>query len=373
MIEKAQNEIEKHGDSQKAQTKIAAGEKMLAEAKKLSMPMVVNSGVDNCGFDACAFQLDGVGSGAELREQLAHYITHANPSLATELYDTQKEIQASNPGVLMYGGNVSMVLRTMQRNDPHSNHNRDRLAASDAQYAVLREELKSAMSRGNQAQVEVLKEQLREMEVAAFNARREREREQIRNLGKHAYLFSAGLGDALGNNLFLGAIPRHHLHHPAFLSGQQFGDGASIVLGAAEFFVGKGMTEAGDLVMVMSCGALVPVGYALSASGAAVSVHGSLVMGKALLEFSKVREGQYEGKKHNSRNEKHTNLKTKSTAQENYEKAKADLAKYKAESKGNPGRQKKIKQLENRVKHWKKKADFTGETHSRTAKGKKGN
>jgi preprotein translocase subunit SecA len=365
MIAKAQNAIEKHGDSQKAQIKIAAGEKMLAEAQKLSTPMVVNSGVDNCGYDASAFQIDGVSSGAELREQLVRYITHANPSLATELYDTQKQIASTNPGVLMYGGNVGMALLYVQHNDPNSTYNQGRLAASDPQYAALREALKSARASGNQAQVEALATKCREMEVAAFEARRERERQQIRNFVEHAYLFSGGLGNALGNNLSLGAIPRRHLHHPAFSSGQRVGDGLSIGLGATEFFVGKGMMGSGGLVLVASGGTLFPVAAPLSTIGVAVSSHGVVVIGKALLEFSKVKAGQYVDKKHNSRNEKHTNRDTKNSARREYERIRINFKALKSKPSKTAADIQELKKLEKQMKHWKSKSDFSGETHHR--------
>ena len=87
-----------------------------------------------------------------------------------------------------------MVLRSMQRCDPHSTHNQNRLAARDLQYASLREELKSTISSGNQAQAKALSSQLCEMEVAAFNVRRERERELAKALLRTGAMVGVGMG-----------------------------------------------------------------------------------------------------------------------------------------------------------------------------------
>jgi hypothetical protein len=63
--------------------------------------------------------------------------------------------------------------------------------------------------------------------------------------------------------------------------------------------------------MVTSFGTLEPAAAPLVAEGAAMTVHGSVVMGKALLEFSKHKEGKYEGEK------KHGSQKLKNVAQHN--------------------------------------------------------
>ncbi len=258
---------------------------------------------------------------------------------------------------------MSMVLHSMQYNDPHSSYNQGRLAANNPEYAALREEAKLAAESGNQAQATTLKTKLHEMEATTFEARQEAQRQQIINLGKNAFYFGSGLGNALSNNLSLGAMPRDYLSQPAFLYGQRFGDGLSIM-------VGDGMMGAGTLIMVPTVGIASPIAVPLSAGGAALAGHGGVVMGKALLEFRAV-DGEYQGKE-SGRNEKHANPEAKSTAQQNYEKAEAALAKYKAESTGksDKGRREEIKRLEGQVQHWKKQADFPGDTHGRRGKGK---
>lgn len=194
---------------------------------------------------------------------------------------------------------------------------------------------------------------------------REARLQQVRNVvGEDVYLFSEGLGGALVNNMSLGIIPPGHESHPAFFYGQQFGNGVSMFLGAAEFLVGGGMMGGGIALMVTSDGVLVPVGEPISNSGVAVASHGVVVMGKAIMEF----KGKDGGEKWSSRNEPYTNRKAKSTVQKNYEDMKADLARYKAEH-GNKCDKQKLEWFKKQLKHWKKKADATGETHSRKGKG----
>ena len=262
------------------------------------------------------------------------------------------------------GGNIGMFLQSIQHQDPHSTYNQDRLTASDSQYAALREEIKSAMSSGNQAPVTALTTKLHEMESAAFEARQEAQRQHIIDLGTGIFYFVGGVGIALGSNLSLGAIPHGRFDHPAFLHGQMTGDRLSVVCGVVEFALGKGITGGGELVMVASGGVLAPVAVPISAGGAALVTHGSLVVGRSLWEFSKVKEGQ----KHSGRNDKHTNRKAKSTAQKTYEDMKADLAGYKAEH-GNKCDKQKLEWFKKQLKHWKRQADATGETHSRRGKG----
>ena len=194
------------------------------------------------------------------------------------------------------GGNIGMFLQSIQHQDPHSTYNQDRLTASDSQYAALREEIKSAMSSGNQAPVTALTTKLHEMESAAFEARQEAQRQHIIDLGTGIFYFVGGVGIALGSNLSLGAIPHGRFDHPAFLHGQMTGDRLSVVCGVVEFALGKGITGGGELVMVASGGVLAPVAVPISAGGAALVSHGSLVIGQSLLAFSRYKEGQVQGR-----------------------------------------------------------------------------
>ena len=72
-------------------------------------------------------------------------------------------------------------------------------------------------------------------------------------------------------------------------------------IGMAETWLGRGMMGGGGLMLVTSGGTLVPVGAPLVAGGATFTTHGSVVMSKALVEFSKRKEGRkYEEKEINT-------------------------------------------------------------------------
>ena len=150
------------------------------------------SGASNCAYDALACQTDQVSSGTALREKVADRLATSVHTMA--LYHATERLAIFNPAARRRGGNMGMVLRSMQRHDPHSTLNRDLLAAKDSAYAALREEVKSAMSSGNQAQAEALSSQLCEMEVAAFNVRRERERELAKALLRTGAMVGVGMG-----------------------------------------------------------------------------------------------------------------------------------------------------------------------------------
>ena len=116
--------------------------------------------------------------------------------------------------------------------------------------------------------------------------------------------------------------------------------------------------------------ALLPFGTSLVAEGVVMTAHGGVVMSKALLEFAKhknkkARESEWS--KRSGRGGPHTNLKAKRKAQEAYEEMKADLAKYKAEH-GHKCDKKKLEWFKKQLKHLKRKADKTGETHGRKGK-----
>jgi hypothetical protein len=115
--------------------------------------------------------------------------------------------------------------------------------------------------------------------------------------------------------LTLGIFSRCDSHHKAFLRGQQLGNGLSLGLGAMEFIIGEGMRGGGEVMLVTSGGTLVPIATGINTAGTAISTHGTVVMGKALLEFSgeNKHEGgnkykgqkKYEGQKQSGRNDRH--------------------------------------------------------------------
>lgn len=74
--------------------------------------------------------------------------------------------------------------------------------------------------------------------------------------------------------------------------------------------------------------------------------------------------------KSSGKNEKHSSLKAKESARQKYQDIKSQYDKLNLKQNKTPEDKKSLKKLENQVKHWKKKQDFTGENHSMNAKGK---
>ena len=85
------------------------------------------------------------------------------------------------------------------------------------------------------------------------------------------------------------------------------------------------------------------------------------------------KSGGYERGKTNvssgNKNSKHANQKAKDSAAEKYKEAKTNYEKFKYKANRTP----EDKKMENRYKtpmeHWKHKMEYTGENHSRNAKG----
>ena len=74
-------------------------------------------------------------------------------------------------------------------------------------------------------------------------------------------------------------------------------------------------------------------------------------------------------RKGGGKNSAHANPDARNTARENWEKAKDDLERFKQTQRGTSDFKKKLRKFEKQVKHWWGKANFSGETHSRNAKG----
>ena len=251
-------------------------------------------------YDALACQTGKVKDGAALREGVANRL--ATSTHPPALYKATENLAKYNPKALRQAGNIGMHLHTMQRRDPHSSKNQSILVNKDPEYAALREQLKEAAQAGDQAQKQVLETQCREIETAkALKVRRETERQALADLGEDIFYFSGGFFNAVNSNLTLGAIPREHLSRTAFVNGQLVGDGLSLGMGAVESWLGRGMMGGGSAVMIASGGVLVPIAVPVASGGVAFTTHGSLVMSKALLEFSKSKEKRkHEGRKSNT-------------------------------------------------------------------------
>ncbi|MDR6489834.1 RHS repeat-associated protein [Chryseobacterium vietnamense] len=76
-----------------------------------------------------------------------------------------------------------------------------------------------------------------------------------------------------------------------------------------------------------------------------------------------------DARKGGGKNGQHKNLKAKHSAGEKYEEAKAEYERLKSKSGKTKEDVKARDAAEKQMKHWKKKADETGENHSRNAKG----
>ena len=287
---------------------------------------IPSSGLNNCALNVAASQtgLDG----ADLRERVAKRV--AQSRYTQKLHRATETLRAYKPAAMIEGGKV--------------------LEWVHPQYLYYR-------YQGDNINAQSIKE------------RCERVEDLLAEGFEDAALFGSGVGNALGNNLLLGAVPRGNLSAYAFVYGQQVGDGLSMGIGAVESWLGSSMTGGGGAVMVASGGVLVPIGVPVSAGGIALTTHGGLVMSKAILEFSKTKKSsKREGGKESGRGDPHTNLKAKSTAQQRYEDTKNNLAKYREEY-GNKCDKKKLQWFKTQIQHWKRQADKTGETHGRKGKG----
>jgi len=73
--------------------------------------------------------------------------------------------------------------------------------------------------------------------------------------------------------------------------------------------------------------------------------------------------------KSSGRSGKHANPKTKQSASEKYEEAKAEFEKLSSKPGKTPEDKSMLEKLRDQMKHWKKKKDWSGEQHSQKNKG----
>ncbi len=166
------------------------------------------SGTNNCLYDALACQTDKVKSGAELREKVANRIERSKHTPA--LHQAVEALRAHNPRALRTGGGLhaaTQEMRHRERNNPSSDYNKGRLAKENPDYSALQEAVKAAKDAGDQDQQKALEAKCSAMEVEALEVRRVQERQRIINAGESVFYFGSGLGNAVGNNLTLGAFP----------------------------------------------------------------------------------------------------------------------------------------------------------------------
>ena len=161
-------------------------------------------------------------------------------------------------------------------------------------------------------------------------------------------------------------------------------DNNSLVLGAGMIDVGSGGMAAGGtiattgvVVTVASGGTAtiagvptVAAGVTLTEAGVVTAETGAMLMGNAEQNKS---EGYDRGKQSNvssgNKNSSHANQKAKSSAEQKYQEAQKRYQELKTKSNKTVEEARTVDRLRKQAKHWKKEKDFSGENHSRNAKG----
>ena len=188
--------------------------------------------------------------------------------------------------------------------------------------------------------------------------------------------FANGAVRAVTDNILLGSTSLRetgiYSSVGAYNVGQDVGDVISLFIGGAEVIRGSGEVAAGLLGSPETGG----VSLAVSTKGVVDVTHGSLMATSGAMKLFS-RKGRVNESNSNSngyskssgKNEKHSSLKAKESARQKYQDIKSQYDKLNLKQNKTPEDKKSLKKLENQVKHWKKKQDFTGENHSMNAKG----
>ena len=186
--------------------------------------------------------------------------------------------------------------------------------------------------------------------------------------------FTNGAVRAVTDNILLGSTSLRetgiYSSVGAYNVGQDVGDVISLFIGGAEVIRGSGEVAAGLLGSPETGG----VSLAVSTKGVVDVTHGSLMATSGAMKLfsrkGRVNENSSNGySKSSGKNEKHSSLKAKESARQKYQDIKSQYDKLNLKQNKTPEDKKSLKKLENQVKHWKKKQDFTGENHSMNAKG----
>ena len=186
--------------------------------------------------------------------------------------------------------------------------------------------------------------------------------------------FTNGAVRAVTDNILLGSTSLRetgiYSSAGAYNVGQDVGDVISLFIGGAEVIRGSGEVAAGLLGSPETGG----VSLAVSTKGVVDVTHGSLMATSGAMKLfsrkGRVNENSSNGySKSSGKNEKHSSLKAKGSARQKYQDIKSQYDKLNLKQNKTPEDKKSLKKLENQVKHWKKKQDFTGENHSMNAKG----
>ena len=271
-----------------------------------------------------------------------------------------------------------------------------------------------ALAKGNKEEAAVLKAEWNRREDKLINIGKQvGEKIVSSEMASNSEIeFAQGAIDAFLTNQ-IGGISRREGGSIVFKQGQRAGDIASILTGGLEVIGGEGMALGSVGVTIGSGGTGVLVGSPLIiAGGITIAAHGSTVIKSALNNLTKPinfnitgesssdktiqnSKGESVGKtskietknnaskveklegkinfnkKGGGKNAQHANDRKREAARIKYEEAKEELVRFDKESIGKENRKKGLKKLEEKIKHYKRELDFTGENHSRNAKGNK--
>ena len=132
---------------------------------------------------------------------------------------------------------------------------------------------------------------------------------------------------------------------------------------------GVGVTASTAGVGVVVGGPVVAAGAEMAAVGAATAATGGVLV----MNSSKNKSDGYERGKVNvssgNKNSQHANQDARNSAEQKYEDAKAKFKEINSKPQKTPEDIKLREKLSKQVKHWQQKKDFTGDNHSRNAKG----
>ena len=158
-------------------------------------------------------------------------------------------------------------------------------------------------------------------------------------------------------------------------------DNAAAALGVGMIKAGSSSMAAGGMVAatgaeitvstagvgVIVGGPAVAVGAEIAVSGAATAVTGTMLV----MNSSKNKSDGYERGNTSSgnKNMKHANQKAKKSAASKYDQAKAKYDKLNNKTNKTPEEKNLLERLKREYQHWESKKNYTGENHSRNAKG----
>ena len=185
-------------------------------------------------------------------------------------------------------------------------------------------------------------------------------------------LLGSNLRESVGNHLFGDGSLRG-----SFNAGVTQADQMSVVGGTA-LVAGGGLTVTGGAaVSTTGVGAAGGV-PAMAVGGLAIVAGGALAInGAKNLQNSQVKANDDNSKKSNvssgNKNSAHANQKAKEAAQQRYQSSKSEYDALKSKPNKTPDDKKALEKLRKEVERNKLKADNTGETHSRNAKGNNNN